>query len=334
MNVRIDWSKFPPVEQAANPAQVASIVSASSDRDYIYSLSLPLSLLSDESLWCQAHLDQLTPRGRSELQLWLQRNSSPSKLTLGQRPVLSERKKDAVKCAHCLEHPAGFAEAPNSVFCSRRCRQQHRASRMILPHHPVGFGPIRQSPPLVRQLQPEYNNNNAYLYPSVVQQPALPYLDGSTGSLIRQPTPLGQAESMLDKSSSSPASSSNFLPLAPAPSQPSFQSLSAPYQHHQRPIAHAPLPTSPGSTDSEDNGDLDPYRLSLVEFANQMTVGNLRALMAFRSITLATGQKNPLKPERITAVVDWYYANSTWQSFKSDLLQINVQLKDIDLMKC
>ena len=59
MNVRIDWSKFPPVEQAANPAQVASIVSASSDRDYVYSVSLSLSLLSDESLWCQAHLDHL-----------------------------------------------------------------------------------------------------------------------------------------------------------------------------------------------------------------------------------------------------------------------------------
>jgi hypothetical protein len=76
---KFDWSQFPTREPAADPAFIAGIFGNDPDRDFVYSLSVPPSLLGDRSFWTPDFLGRLSIRGRSELNKFLDRTSPKPK---------------------------------------------------------------------------------------------------------------------------------------------------------------------------------------------------------------------------------------------------------------
>lgn len=328
--LRIDWTSFPQTRRVATATQVAVMVNQSKDRDYIFSLNRPLSVLARDDFWTPARLEQLTERGRDELYDWMQEYRSHDKMTPESRSPVAER-RGAAKCAHCLDKPAGFPEAPNSVFCSPRCRQHQRASRAS-PGFQGGFGPIRQLPPQIVQQLAEYLSNHP------ASEPA------SSLQMQRSSHPLGSLPSAPVERELSPAPFRTLLPTQPPsvpPTQPGFlpssgvSPVSQSTQPSSNPATVSPdaeitPSSSPDSVESEDGGDQDPYDKALGEFVDRLTVANLRILMSAKRIPLLISTKSPLKPERVASVIAWYRDNSTWDSFKQDLIRINVFLKDID----
>ena len=156
----VDWSMFPPVEPHAPPSVIASMVSLSTDRDLIFRLGFPVSLLKDRAIWTSELLARLSMRGRTELSIWLSQYSTSPKESLTsptapRESLTSPRGKEMQPCAHCRVESAGYPQAPHSIFCSRRCRLLHRArphrmpTSLALPSQPPqtqisGFGPVRQ----------------------------------------------------------------------------------------------------------------------------------------------------------------------------------------------
>jgi hypothetical protein len=144
----VNWNQFP-VEPPAAPGFIAGIVSLSDDRELIYRLSYPESLLKAPGTWTSEILCLLTSRGQAELRLWLSRLDDTSPCASGSTVQSPIKRRVHFKCNFCQLNDAGYAQAPFSMYCSKRCRSMKGASRYTTsPTISTSFGPAHLPSPI------------------------------------------------------------------------------------------------------------------------------------------------------------------------------------------